>query len=105
MMVCSPPHIYRPEKAKFQGGDLLPPPNTEAIHNDYPLGMIIYIILIGLHHYKYEPKLCILGSYVTQTILPELWLRLVRLGWHIIYNFATQPEVSIQPITQDGFMG
>ena len=56
--------------------------------------MIIYIIFIGLHHYKYEPKLCILGSYVTQTILPGLWPRLVRLGWHIIHISATQPEVT-----------
>ena len=39
------------------------------------LGMIIYIILIGLHHHEYEPKLCILGSYVMQTILSGLWLR------------------------------
>ena len=76
MMVCSPPSpIYRPEKAEFRGEGFTPPPNTEAIHNDYPLGMIIYIILIGLHHYEYEPKLCILGSYVTQTILLGLWLR------------------------------
>ena len=89
----APPPIYRSEKA-------LPP-----IQRPYIMIMIIYIIFIGLHHYKYEPKLCILGSYVTQTILPELWLRLVRLDWHIIYNFATQPEVGIQPITQDGFMG
>ena len=71
-----PPPIYRPEKAEFRGGGgFTPPPNTEAIHNDYPLGMIIYIILIGLHHYEYEPKLGILGSYVTHTILPGLWLR------------------------------
>ena len=29
-----------------------------------------------------------------QTILPGLWPRLVRLGWHIIHNSATQPEVT-----------
>ena len=57
------------------------------------------VVVVGLW------QLCKLGSYVTQTILPGLWPRLVRLGWHIIYNSATQPEVSIQPITQDGFMG
>ena len=40
------------------------------------------------------------ANYIAWALAP-----IVRLGWHIIYNSATQPEVSIQPITQDGFMG
>ena len=30
-----------------------------------------------------------------QTILPGLWPKQVRLGWHIIHNSATQPEVTV----------
>ena len=55
MMVCSPPPFIDLKRPNSGGGGGVfppPPPNTEAIHNDYPLGMIIYIILIGLHHYE-----------------------------------------------------
>ena len=120
MMVCLPLFfdLERPNSVCREGG-FTPPRHTEAMQNrvkitnflqleEYSLGIIIISYWVGSIinnmslNYVYWAHM---SHKWAQNILPELWLRLVRLGWHIIYNSATQPEVSIQPITKDGFMG
>ena len=112
-MVCLPP-FFDPERPNSVGreGGIYYPPLTEAMQNrvkitnflqleEYSLGIIIISYWVGSIinnmslNYVYWAHM---SHKWAQNILPELWLRLVRLGWHIIYNSATQPEVSSQPV-------
>ena len=113
MMVCLPLFfdLERPNSVCREGG-FTPPRHTEAMQNrvkitnflqleEYSLGIIIISYWVGSIinnmslNYVYWAHM---SHKWAQNILPELWLRLVRLGWHIIYNSATQPEVSSQPV-------